>query len=523
MLPATNNATRPYRQGEQQKKPTAPPQAQGAGAPQPNAQPQTFAQMQAAGQARPAPPPPQQPQQQQASGSRAGQDNTSPYAQMANIRQAPPPTSAAMPQNTRQNGPATETNQTQGGYDTTGQGIANEGPGQGYAQETNQTYGGSPPGGYNGFNGQAPNYSPLDYMVGQMGQQPGTNFQQSAQNTQFQDYTPTALPNFQSAQTNYGPGMQVQGGGGGGGVSTNYQGGSVDPYALSQFSHDSGAVGGATQQSVLNLLAKPSGYDDALIQRQMAEQGGAIDDQFDAQDTAINEEMARRGLYDSSITAGRLKDSNIGRRTAKTSLADSMLNNAAMNLGNDQARAAGIGAGYQGQQYGEAANTFGLNQGAEQQQFGQQATQEQLKQGGFGLNQQGQIANSNAAIQSGAQSLQAQIANQQNQLDYSRLNSSNVFQNNQQALDKAKFGSGENQFATTTKNNNAQQALANLLAGGQQDFNNMNTNRNYRSGVNQDILNYGQQQFNNDMTQQQFNRNLSNDQWQQIMDSLGLK
>ena len=379
-------------------------------------------------------------------------------------------------------------------------------------------------GGFNGFNGQAPNFNPLDYMVGQM-MQPGqqTNFGQQAANTQFQNYTPTGAPQLQGAQTNYGNGYgNISVSGGGGGVSADYQGSQLNPYGLSTFQNNGGPVADATQQKMLDILQKPSGWDSDLVQNMYGTMGRQIDDQFAQQDTAINEEMAKRGLYDSSIAAGRLKDSNIGRRSAQTNLADSLLQQMGMNYGSDQARAAGLGAGYQGQQFGEGTQAFSLNQGAQQQQFGQQLGAEQAKQGAFGLNQQGQMANSQAGIASMNANLQAQQANQQNAYQYSNLNSQNTLANNNQALQRAQFMSGENQFGTNTANQNAQQRFSNSLAGGQQDFNNGVTNTNLQRDMLGNIVNYGQQQFNNDMTQQQFNRQLGNDQWAQLMQSLGI-
>lgn len=480
-----------YRAQEQEKKPKPLPQPQGAQAPQPNAQPQTFATMQQQGYARPA-----QPNMQANAG--AQQQATQAYSQAQQPANAQ---MSAMPANTQQMTAMPANTQQMTAM-----------PGQG-TQATP-----------NGFNGQAPNFNPLDYMVGQMMtplQQ--TNFGQQAANTQFQNYTATQAPTFQGAGTNlsstYGN-VGVQGGGGG--VDSNYQGGSVNPYGLSQFSAPDSPVAGATQQKVMDLLAKPSGWDSDLVQNMYGTMGRQIDDQFAAQDTAINEEMARRGLYDSSIAAGRLKDSNIAKRSAQTNLADSLLQQMGLNYGNDQARAAGLGAAYQGQQFGEGAQTFGLNQGAEQQQFGQQLGAEQARQGAFGLNQQGQIANSNAGIASMNANLQAQLANQGNALNYAQLNSQNALSNNAQALARAQFMAGENQFGTNTANQNAQQRFANSLTGGQQDFNNSVTGRNMSNDMVQNILNYGQQQFNNDLTQQQFNRQLSNDQWAQLIQSLGI-
>lgn len=549
----SNTGNRPqqqaYRQFEQEKKPQALPQPQGAAAPQPNAQPQTFATLQKQGYARPAKPQPMQ-YAQPRYGPPTEQVKTAQGIQMQGAPQGGgiEPRAGGGQGGWGRNLPPDGQNQYAGQQDYTGStdpdrqlnnfafsggGNGAGGGAGGYGGDI-QMQGGPQGGGitgqttpqqFNGFNGSAPNFNPLDFMVGQM-MQPGqgTDFGGMAGGVQFQGYNGVQAPQFQGANTNYsGAGGDISVQGGGGGVAANYQGSQLDPYGKSTFANQGGPVADATQQKMLDLLQKPSGWDSDLVQNMYGKMGGQIDDQFAQQDTAINEEMAKRGLYDSSIAAGRLKDSNIGRRDAKTNLADSLLQQMGMNYGNDQARAAGLGAGYQGQQFGEKTTEFGLNQGAEQQAFGQQLGAEQAKQGAFGLNQQGQMANSQAGIASMQANLQAQQANQNNRFQYAGLNSQNALANNNQLLDRARFQSGENQFGTNVANQNAQQQFQNRLTGGQQDFNNRVTNTGLQRDMLGNIVNYGQQQFNNDMTQANFNRQLGNDQFEQLLASLGLR
>lgn len=523
----SNTGNRPqqqaYRQFEQEKKPQALPQPQGAAAPQPNAQPQTFATLQKQGYARPAKPQPQQ----------YAQPRYGPPTEQVKVAQGYP----AQAQQQDYTG-STDPDRQQNNFAQSGNGAGGGAGGYGYNYQPQagdiQMQGGPQGGGitgqtvpqqFDGFNGSAPNFNPLDFMVGQM-MQPGqgTDFGGMAGGVQFQGYNGVQAPQFQGANTNYsGAGGDISVQGGGGGVAANYQGNDLNPFGKGTFSNQGGPVADATQQKMLDLLQKPSGWDSDLVQNMYGKMGGQIDDQFAQQDTAINEEMAKRGLYDSSIAAGRLKDSNIGRRDAKTNLADSLLQQMGMNYGNDQARAAGLGAGYQGQQFGEQTTSFGLNQGAEQQAFGQQLGAEQAKQGAFGLNQQGQMANSQAGIASMNANLQAQQANQNNRFQYAGLNSQNALANNNQLLDRARFQSGENQFGTNVANQNAQQGFQNRLTGGQQDFNNRVTNTGLQRDMLGNIVNYGQQQFNNDMTQANFNRQLGNDQFEQLLASLGLR
>jgi len=510
----SSNTTQPYQQGEQEKKPQPLAQPQGANATQPNAQPQTFASLQRQGYARPAAPQYRAQYPQYAQPSQAPQQGTQAPAQgqyaQAQLMQDPQTSQAqqgwqALPQQQMaytMGSPAPESVEPGGGFP----GVVN----------------------YNGFNGQAPNYNPLDYMVGQMmGGQPQTNFGDAARQTQFQNYTPTGNAQLSDpAQFGYGGpnGLsQIAVQGGGGGVSANYSGANLQANPTGQFTNQGGPVADATQQKILDLLQKPSGWDSDLVQNMYNQQGAKIDDQYQAQDTAINEEMAKRGLYDSSIAGGRLKDSNLMKRDAKTNLADSLLQQMGMNYGSDQARAATLGAGYQGQQFGENTTAFGLNQGAQQQNFNQQLAGEQAKQGAFGLNQAGQIANSNAGIAAMNANLQAQQSNNQNALGAAQLNSQNLLTRNSQNLQQQAQNIGQNQFGVNTANQNLQQYFQNYLNGGQQDFNNAITHQNQQRDMNGQIINYGQQQFNNGMTQQQFNRQLSQDQWNQLMQSMGLQ
>lgn len=360
----------------------------------------------------------------------------------------------------------------------------------------------------NGFNGQGPNFNPLDYYIGQAmgaGQSPAL--------PQFQQYTPQG-----------GVGLQAYGGfeatpinfqGGVGGVDTNINYNPVDIGAAGNFAGGT-SIGGAAEQQVRNVLAKPSGWDSELLKSLYGSQGAQIDDQYAAQDTAINEEMARRGIYDSSIAAGRLKDSSLQKRDAKTRLSESLLQQMGLNLGADNARAAQIGSEYQGQQFGEGQSTFNTNEAAKNA-----VTQQQMQQAQNAM--QADIARSNASaanagiqLQGQGQQLQAQQYNAGNALNAAQLNSQNTNAWNSAQLQAAGLNQSDRQFGTTTNNNNAQQQYNNQF-GAQQ----------YQQGRQDNavgqITNYGQQQFNNDMTQQQFNAMLQNQQFQQYLASLGMR
>lgn len=76
---------------------------------------------------------------------------------------------------------------------------------------------------------------------------------------------------------------------------------------------------------ILGLLTKgatdPGRYGTQQVKDSYNWLGGNIDDEYALRERQLKEDMSRRGLSDSTINAGNLKDLNIGRRSAKESLA----------------------------------------------------------------------------------------------------------------------------------------------------------------------------------------------------------
>jgi hypothetical protein len=81
----------------------------------------------------------------------------------------------------------------------------------------------------------------------------------------------------------------------------------------------------AIQQQLMQLLAHPSSYDTDAMRQEYAAGGRQIDDDFTNREALLKEEMAQRGLADSSIYGGRAQDLNVGRRSAQTELQDRLL------------------------------------------------------------------------------------------------------------------------------------------------------------------------------------------------------
>jgi len=103
------------------------------------------------------------------------------------------------------------------------------------------------------------------------------------------------------------------------------------------------AVQKATQQSILDLLTNPSPYGTQQVKDLFGSLGGEIDDEYALKQSALDEEMARRGLGVSTNKAGRLNDLNIGRRDAKTRLAGQLAQDYARSLGDYRLGAIGAG------------------------------------------------------------------------------------------------------------------------------------------------------------------------------------
>lgn len=115
-----------------------------------------------------------------------------------------------------------------------------------------------------------------------------------------------------------------------------------------------GGMGGTLQQMLMQLMANPSSYDSAAMQREYESGARGIDDDFALQQTKLREEMARRGLADSSIQGGRLSDLNVGRRSAQVELQDRLLQKQADTRAADLRAALGLGMGFYGDEQDRA-------------------------------------------------------------------------------------------------------------------------------------------------------------------------
>lgn len=313
-----------------------------------------------------------------------------------------------------------------------------------------------------------------------------------------------ANPNLQGMwQQLWGQGQHpgsFQGGGGanfqpggyqGPGNFNGYQGSNFQGPQVQQQGHFQAPQGGqqvdqANQQSVLQALMNPSRYgsDQAkstfdVLNRQLTQQGNA-----DYQ--RINEDMASRGLYNSTTAGGRLGDlaTNLGNQRAD--FATTIANNQAQTYGQDRAQAIQQAMGYGGQQFQQGAQGFGLNQ-----QAGQQRYDQQMGAGQFGLQQNAQNF--------GQQAQQYGL-------------------NQGEAMNKYNAGLNNAQFGLQQQGQNyGQQANTFGLnqAANQQGFNQQ------LAGVT-GLQNYGQQGFQNQLATAGFNAQQDQAQTQMWLQMLGM-
>jgi hypothetical protein len=169
-------------------------------------------------------------------------------------------------------------------------------------------------------------------------------------------------------------------------------------------------VNSLTEQSLREALQNPSAFDNAEVRRLYGEMGQNIDDEFAQRQTALREEMAARGLSDSSIMGGRLSDLNVQQRSAQAQLASDLAGQRARDFAGARAQAIGMGQGQraaalseemgranlglQGQQLSLAQQNAAFNNAMAQQDFGlrreAQGFNQRMGTADFGLRQNAQ-------------------------------------------------------------------------------------------------------------------------------------
>lgn len=123
-------------------------------------------------------------------------------------------------------------------------------------------------------------------------------------------------------------------------------------------------------QSLQSLMAKPSSYDTEAMRKEYNAGARTIDDEFATNQRLATEEMARRGLSDSSIRGGRMADLNVGKRSAQVELQDRLQTKLADRQSEDLRSALSLAMGYDDSMFSRSIQTDTL--GLEKDKFAYQ-------------------------------------------------------------------------------------------------------------------------------------------------------
>lgn len=186
------------------------------------------------------------------------------------------------------------------------------------------------------------------------------------------------------------------------------------PQFAGQFNYAASPAEMQVGNSVSQQLQTPNRYDRQLAQDVYADMGANLDRDFAAQQQLINEDSARRGIYYSTIPAGRLGDLSVAQAQARRGFATDITREAANVNAGDQSAAIQNALGYGAQRYGQQQGAYQTNLGALGQNFGQDLSSRQF--GGDELARQLQLglATQNFNNAAGQQGFQNQLGlNQQ--------------------------------------------------------------------------------------------------------------
>jgi hypothetical protein len=150
-------------------------------------------------------------------------------------------------------------------------------------------------------------------------------------------------------------------------IYKNWMGGGQS--APNQFNYQGGQLSPEILEAIRGSLSNPNPYNSDLVVGSYERLNNRMSQDFDVQRGRIGEEMARRGVGDSTIHGGRLGDVAIQQSRSQTDLAHQLLEDAARQEQSSSLAAINAAMGWDNQQFGQAATGFGLNQGARDQWF----------------------------------------------------------------------------------------------------------------------------------------------------------
>lgn len=151
----------------------------------------------------------------------------------------------------------------------------------------------------------------------------------------------------------------------------------------------SGPLDNDIMSKIRDALGNPSAYNSDEAKKTFDRLNAGLSEDFNLQRQGIREEMARRGLGDSTIYGGRLGDVAIQQSRAQSDLAGQVATQQAQQFAGDRAQAIAAAMGYNNSAFGNNLNAFNANQnsyqtalqnllGYGQQQFNNQATTAQI-------------------------------------------------------------------------------------------------------------------------------------------------
>lgn len=254
------------------------------------------------------------------------------------------------------------------------------------------------------------------------------------------------------------------------------------------FSAPGSSFGNQLETALAGQLQNPSSFNSDAVQSMFSRLSGQIDDEYTQKDRYLQEDMAKRGLAESSIRGGRMADLNVEKRSAKTELADRLLERMAQTGSADTRAAIQQAMGYDESQFGRGLQSHQANLGTNQQNF-----QQDLVTRAFMGDQQAMELVKNMDVQG--------------------FNNAAGQQGFQNEMARAGFTADQNQQGYQNRLTNFQ---ANLGAG-QQNFNQMQT-------LLASLMGYNQQGFGNEMERARFtsDNDFRNRQLAAAMASLGL-
>jgi hypothetical protein len=126
----------------------------------------------------------------------------------------------------------------------------------------------------------------------------------------------------------------------------------VDPMGqqLQQAYSSLGPMAQQTQQAIQNQITNPSRWDSQMAQDTYGRLNQTLTEGYDVQRQQLQEEMARRGLGDSTVYGGRLGDLGVQQARSQADLAQQVLEQQANTWSQDQNSAINNATGYQQQQ-----------------------------------------------------------------------------------------------------------------------------------------------------------------------------